>query len=114
MADKNIGSQLLGCGIVVLGTFTVLAGLIVGAYVLHGIVLLFLWRWFVEPLGFPALSLAWAIGIGCTASFLTNHNVIRKGDKEIDSWKYLASELLYRPGITLATGWILHHFWGPR
>jgi len=36
-----------------------------------GVGLAFLWKWFITPLGVPAISIIHAIGIALTVSFLT-------------------------------------------
>lgn len=80
-------------------------GFIVVAYLVNGWALLYLWEWFMVPLGLPPLTMAWAIGISIVIGFLTNHTMPQK-DGEIDSNKALINVFL-RPIMAFSVGYIV-------
>lgn len=50
--------------------------------VYSGWILSIVWRWYVVPItGWPALSVASAVGVGCVASLLTYHAGSGKDDR---------------------------------
>ncbi len=77
--------------------------------VLEGVVLYYLWLWFVVPLGAPAIGLLHALGLGMIIHFLTYHFYDFKKNDEAGIWEPLC-HLLVRPVFTLGFGWLLHSF----
>lgn len=76
-------------------------------YLLHGVSLQLLWRWFVSPtFGLPAISLVQAIGIGIIVDLLTKQHIPR--DK--DAQKELIAFQILSPVFAVAIGWIVHLF----
>jgi len=97
----------------VLGIFTLAFVLIVVGVLLKGYVLTVLWGWFVvTTFGLPALSLASAIGIALTVSFLT-HQVIEQQEKKrdiADSVVHSVGVTVLHPLLALLMGWIVQKF----
>ena len=81
--------------------------LFVVASCLEGIVLYYLWEWFVVPLGLQSVSVVQAIGVCILLDFVTYHYYDYKKSEEVG----LATSLLYiiiRPLVALAVGAALH------
>jgi hypothetical protein len=78
------------------------------ACAVNGWALMHLWRWFVVPFGFPALSLPWAIGLSITVGFLTNHTIPKKTD-DTDTMK-AALYVFVRPLMAFLIGWVIQRF----
>lgn len=76
---------------------------------LEGIVLFYLWMWFVVPLGVPAIGFLNALGLGLIVSFLTYHYYDFKKNDEAGIYEPLCY-LFVRPGLTLLVGWTIHCF----
>jgi len=95
---------------VALGVFVTIAVpiLIAGAWIIDGLVLSILWRWFVVPLGVVPLSLTLAMGVGLTAGFLFG-NAADAHEKDGDK---ILRGLVTRPALALVFGWIIHRFVG--
>lgn len=73
--------------------------------VYNGFVLTKLWTWFVVPLGAPTITLAIAVGINLTVSFLT-----ARVPRENEKWPRLIAFSVTYPAITLLFGYIVHLF----
>lgn len=74
---------------------------------LEGVVLAYLWEWFVVPLGLQPVSILHAIGICVILDFITYHYYDYKKSEEVG----LASSLSYiliRPVIAMAVGAAVH------
>lgn len=109
MANKTgleIGvATLVGSGVVLLAGVGIVLGMLI-----NGIVLSFLWQWFLVPLGLPALGLIHAMGVGLIVRYLTYQTVnCKKEDDQQQVWVQLASSLLY-PLFILLFGFIVHLF----
>ncbi len=72
---------------------------------------LFLWNWFVVPLGLPTIGLAHAIGIDTLITFWTNHDIQKLFDKsnisEKERLERLFNVILYNL-VTLIIGYFIH------
>ena len=92
-------------------TILLVVGGLILVYLLHGAALYHLWGWFLVPLGLPAVSVPWGIGIGLVVSYLTHHEIPKKGEETetVALW----TSAFFRPLLALAVGWFIHRFWGP-
>lgn len=105
--------MLGGCALVILGIAYVpfFAVLTIMTY---GLVFSQLWAWFVVPIfGLPTLSVPAAYGLASILS-LTSPTVKSPKNEDYElwpAWKKIGTpvvELLTRPLIVLAVGWVLH------
>jgi len=85
-------------------------------YVLNGWVLSILWRWYIAPLGLPAITIPSAIGVSLVVGFLTvrgsskDHTDDRSSeDKLRDCFTNLAAAIVH-PLLVLLIGWIVWQF----
>lgn len=85
--------------------FGAIALLAFGA-VWEGWVLSVLWRWFLVPLGAPALSIPAAIGVAIIVGMLTHQS--SKTDDE--DWAAKISAIFLGPPMMLLVGWITKQF----
>ena len=114
MSEKptKLESVVSGClGLMIVGAITPF--IVIPHALLDGWVLQKLWGWFIVPVfGLPALSLAAAIGIGMTASYITHHSQVRP--KETQEGKAAVAsmlwELFFRPLVALGLGWVIQRF----
>jgi hypothetical protein len=101
-----------GCVAILLG----IVGLLVAASLINGVVVMLLWRWYVVPFGLPALSLAWAIGVGLVALALspmpTQKTTCRlaKQQSTADKLAEVLGVIILRPGTLLLVGFVVHRF----
>jgi hypothetical protein len=92
-----------------LGALVAIPALIGGASIANGMALVYLWGWFISPLGLPGLSLSHAIGISTLISFVTYQYT--KEPKEVK--QQVAVEfltILFRPLFAFFFGWMVQHF----
>lgn len=76
---------------------------------LEGLVLSYLWEWFVVPLGLRPVSILHAIGICVLLDFITYHYYDYKKSEEVGLANSL-SYILIRPVVAMTVG-ALVHFW---
>ena len=100
---KNIATKFLK----LLGLFWSFVLLFVIASSLEGLVLSFLWEWFVVPLGLRPVSVLHAIGICVLLDFITYHYYDYKKSEEIGLAGSL-SYILIRPVVAMAVGALVH------
>lgn len=77
-----------------------LAGLLA---VICGFTIMVMWRWFIVPLGLPAINIAHACGIDMLVTFL----ITTEQPKEFLFWDLWIYDTAYAI-MTLLCGWILH------
>lgn len=98
-------ATLIGSGVVLLAGVGIVLGMLI-----NGIVLSFLWQWFLVPLGLPALGLVHAMGVGLIVRYLTYQTVnCKKEDDEKQVWVQLVGSLVY-PLFILLFGFVVHLF----
>lgn len=76
--------------------------------VLRGLVLSTLWRWFLVPLGAPAIGITGAIGISVIVAMLTVNPHAATNEKTTSLQKTTLSVLM--PLVSLLAGWITQFF----
>jgi hypothetical protein len=99
----------------VLGGLVAVPALLALASILNGWVLVWLWRWFIIPtFHLSDLSMAYAIGIALTITFLARqveHCKHKDEDKGTGYQTVVAlGEIVLRPLLALCIGWIVHQF----
>lgn len=99
------GAALVGC----IGAICLL---IIGAF-MKGVALLYLWNWFVVPLGVqPLTSVWWAFGIALIVSFVsptTTSSSSNDEDSDTTSvWLKLLVSTIIGPLSVLAIGYVVH------
>lgn len=107
-----LGAVFVVAGLVV-GMFVLIGGIVVASTLLRGWVLSILWRWFMVPtLGLPALSIPQAIGIALVVGMLTHQSQHHLEDKdEKTSTKVVrVSEPFLTPFAMLLIGWIVRQY----
>lgn len=97
---KNIKNSLIVSGLFV-SLFLISAAI-------EGLVLSYLWLWFITPLGVKAVSIIHAIGICVVYDFISYHyyDYTRGEVKFVTSVNYI----LTRPVMAFVTGFILKFF----
>jgi uncharacterized SAM-binding protein YcdF (DUF218 family) len=73
---------------------------------LEGWVLSVMWRWFIVPLGVPALTIPAAIGVALVVGMLTHQT---RNSDEIE-WETLLASAFINPLLALVVGWMLRPF----
>jgi hypothetical protein len=89
----------------------VLVALVPVSIVLRGIVLQWLWLWFIVPFGLPVLTLPWALGLStCVHAFAGTTSSSDADDGLSAGAKMVKSGLLMIGGplLTLVGGWAIH------
>lgn len=82
-------------------------GLVIVAYIFHGIALSILWKWFMVPtLGLPAIPMTQAIGISVIMSLLTNQYIPRSKEQEVTQ----VIHDVVNPLVAIFVGGIVHRF----
>jgi hypothetical protein len=100
-------SKLLKTVWAFVGLFWSYITLLVAASVIEGVVLSYLWEWFVVPLGLKPVSILHAIGLCILLDFVTYHYYDYKKSEEVG----LATSLCYilvRPLIAIIVGAAIH------
>lgn len=81
------------------------------SYAFNGLVLSYIWKWFVVPIfGLPVLTVPQSVGIIIVTAFLTFHPTPKdfEGDTTLRAFLgALAAQLIY-PVIAGVAAWILH------
>jgi hypothetical protein len=90
-----------------LGLFWSFILLFVIASSLEGLVLSYLWEWFVVPLGLKPVSILHAIGICILLDFVTYHYYDYKKSEEVGLSNSLCY-ILIRPVVEMAVGAAVH------
>jgi len=86
---------------------TIIVLLIASAlFLVHGVVLTQLWGWFIVPLGVPAISLAWAVGLSCVVGLVTPQPAPVPKDRALE---YLGI-ITTKPFVVWAIGLVAHAF----
>ena len=101
---KNTAAKFLK----LLGLFWSFILLFAIASSLEGLVLAYLWEWFVVPLGLRPVSILHAIGICVLLDFITYHYYDYKKSEEVGLANSL-SYILIRPIIAMAVGAAVHY-----
>ena len=101
---KNVVNKFLK----ILGLFWSFVILFVIASCLEGLVLSYLWEWFVVPLGMKPVSILHAIGICVLLDFITYHYYDYKKSEEVGLAMSL-SYILIRPAVALTVGAAVHY-----
>jgi hypothetical protein len=99
--------DLLNKGLRLLGLFWSFVLLFIIASVLEGVVLSYLWEWFVVPLGLKPVSLLHAIGICILLDFITYHYYDYKKSEEVGLAASM-SYILIRPAVVMVVGAAVH------
>lgn len=90
-------------GAFVLGLISFIVLVIFNAFVLTA-----LWGWFIVPLlGFPVLTITYAIGLNLVISMFKNNNI--KKEKEYEVFEAFVIGFI-RPSLALLLGWIVTLF----
>lgn len=89
------------------GLFWSFVLLFIVASVLEGVVLSYLWEWFVVPLGLRPVSFLHAIGICILLDFVTYHYYDYKKSEEVGLATSL-SYILIRPVVAIIVGAMIH------
>ena len=74
--------------------------------VLCGATIMFMWNWFVVPLGLPMIGLVQALGLDTLITFIVTTRVNTNPDPFWDRWITAITYAL----LTLFGGWLLHFF----
>jgi hypothetical protein len=101
---KNMATKFLK----LLGLFWSFIFLFAVASSLEGLVLSYLWEWFVVPLGLRPVSILHAIGICVLLDFITYHYYDYKRSEEVGLAASL-SYILIRPIVTMIVGAAVHY-----
>jgi hypothetical protein len=80
-----------------------IAGLLVGTVFLNGIMLSYLWEWFVVPLGAPSIGILHAIGVAVLVSMLTYEGSGENTDEDAP-FKRIITRLVAK-GVAFAIAW---------
>ena len=90
------------------GTSFLLSFFLAVSLFLEGIVLYYLWEWFVVPLGMPQLKFWHALGLGLLVHYLTYHYYDFKKNDEAGIYEPFCY-LFIRPVATLGLGWCINY-----
>lgn len=71
-----------------------------------GVEIWLLWQWSAVPLGLPAISLAWAIGLGFLWAALGDPRMPTEGDKHGE----FQVMVFVRPLLLIGCGWVAKQF----
>jgi hypothetical protein len=82
--------------------------LLAAASAIEGVVLSYLWEWFVVPLGLKPVSILHAIGLCVLLDFVTYHYYDYKKSEEVGLVTAL-TYILIRPIIAIIVGAALHY-----
>lgn len=74
--------------------------------VLCGATIMFMWNWFVVPLGLPMIGLVQALGLDTLITFIVTTRVNTNPGPFWDCWITAITYAL----LTLFSGWLLHFF----
>ncbi len=74
---------------------------------LEGVVLSFLWEWFVVPVGLQPVSVLHAIGICIIIDFITYHYYDYKKSEEV-GWAVSVLYIIIRPVVAMSVGALVH------
>ena len=89
---------------------TIMMPLIALSAIYHGVVLRYLWQWFVtEPFGIRPLTLSMAVGINLIVAFMI-YRVDTQKDEDKKDGVYTFVTQLYMPLIYFFIGWVYHWF----
>lgn len=80
--------------------------------IFKGYALSVLWGWFLVPLGLPALSIPFAIGV-CLVASLASHQYMKFAKDDREWYEDLGLVLGYAflsPALALLVGWIVKQF----
>lgn len=97
----------LNKGLKLLGLFWSFVLLFVVASCLEGLVLSYLWEWFVVPLGMKPVSILHAVGLCVFLDFITYHYYDYKKSEEVGLAASL-SYVLIRPVVAILVGAAIH------
>ncbi len=97
----------LNKGLKLLGLFWSFVLLFVIASCLEGLVLSFLWEWFVVPLGMKPVSILHAVGLCVLLDFITYHYYDYRRSEEVGLATSL-SYVLIRPAVAIMVGAAIH------
>ena len=76
-------------------------------FVFCGLTIMFMWNWYVFPLGLPLIGLVQALGIDMLVTFIVTTKInTRPTEPFIERWTV---GMLYAL-CTLGIGWLLHFF----
>lgn len=92
-----------------IGLFWSFILLLIVASGFEGLVLSYLWQWFVVPLGLKPVTILHAIGLCVLLDFITYHYYDYKRSEEV-GFATSVSYILIRPTIAIIIGAILHFF----
>jgi hypothetical protein len=108
-SDEGCIGAIVGAAIVgVAASVIAFVGIAFGT-VVDGFITLWLWKWFAEPLGAPAIGFALACGISVLMTHLTTNTPIFPEEKDNTTEKLkLFGHNLLRSGLLLLTGYIIH------
>lgn len=73
---------------------------------LRGVVLSYLWGWFLVPLGMPPIGIMMALGVSLLVTFLTYHHLSVKQD--LHPLKTRLSMSIFYPAMVFLVGYIYH------
>ena len=78
-------------------------------FLIRGIVLVTLWKWFIVPFGIMPITFWHGLGIAGIIGYLTYHQTPKKEDKDVDFSRAILISITFSI-ITLFFGWIFHSF----
>ena len=112
MAEKSNFLETIGFG-TILGSVALIT--VPFAYIVRGLALSHIWRWFLVDLGFPQISIARAIGISITFSLISakTKSLKPKNKQEVDpveNMSYIFGQMILGPMLSLALGYCVHLF----
>lgn len=84
--------------------------LITGLAIYEGVAVMYLWNWFIHPLGVKILTLPQSIGIALLISMTTMQRNTKPKDKDPDDNKEALIWGLVRPPLFLLAGYIVTLF----
>ena len=90
-----------------LGLFWSFILLFIVASCLEGLVLSYLWEWFVVPLGMKSVSILHAVGLCVLLDFITYHYYDYKRSEEA-GFAFSLSYVLIRPLVAITVGAVIH------
>lgn len=73
--------------------------------ILSGLTVMWLWEWYIVPIGLPAINLAHAIGLDTFVSFITTTQIVDPKSKPY--WERTTYSFMFAI-MSLILGWALH------
>ncbi len=100
-------NKILNKALSFIGLFWSYVTLLAVVSIIEGVVLSYLWEWFVVPLGLKPITILHAIGVCVLLDFVTYHYYDYKKSEEVGLATALAY-ILVRPAIAIIVGAAIH------